>query len=251
MAVRAAVSFALLLVALPATASAGTPLYPDLRMEPPADLHLDTTAVDGQTHNIVRFTTDTSNAGEGPLELHGYPHFPPDGLFDAKQWVYEEGGGFMEYGVGTFQFHQTHTHFHFNDFARYELWSRRAFNRAQATGFARGAPLYTAQKVSFCMEDSRQVDPASTSPGLYETCTPVMEGISTGWADTYEWLLPDQWIDVGTAALAEGKYVVRQIADPDNLIYESPGKADPSRESQVANQAYTYFSIVNGQLVVG
>jgi hypothetical protein len=43
--------------------------------------------------------------------------------------------------------------------------------------------------------------------------------------------------------------VIRNIADPDNLIWESPGKADASKESAVANAGITVIHIVNGQLV--
>jgi hypothetical protein len=234
----------------PATAGA-SPKYPDLRTLPPFDAHLGTSFVNGENHYVVRFSNEVWNAGTGPFELHGVPHFPIDGLFDASQWIYDDTAGVTIQPVGTFAFHPSHQHFHFDGFARYQLWTQTGFDRAQATGFTKGSPLYTSPKVSFCVLDIDQVDAASGPPtSVYRTCSPAMEGISAGWGDVYDYLLPDQWVDVGQTPLRDGKYVIRSIADPDNLIYESASKADASRESQVTNSASTPISIVNGRLVV-
>lgn len=223
--------------------------YPDLRTLPPYELHLGTAFVNGQNHYVVRFSNDVWNAGTGPFELHGSPHFPADGLLDANQWIYEDPAGVEIQRVGTFAFHSSHQHFHFDGFARFELWRERDYTRAAAAGFASGAPMYTSAKVSFCMLDLRHVEREKGPPrAFYRTCTPVMQGISAGWADIYDYLLPDQWVDVGQQPLPDGKYVMRSIADPENVIFESPGKADASRESQVANSAATSFTILNGRL---
>jgi hypothetical protein len=244
-----AICAALSLTALALPASAEAVLqYPDLRTLPPVDIHLGTTLVAGENHYIVRFGNIVENVGQGPFELHGTPHFPYDGLFDATQWIYDTNGGFVMKPVGTFAFHPSHNHFHFDGFARYELWRRRDYDRAAPT-FTTGHPLYTSPKVSFCILDLMHVDPASGPPtAFYQTCSPAMEGISQGWADIYDSTLPEQWVDVGQRPLPDGQYVLRSIADPYNLVYESPDKADPSRESQVANSAVAFISIVNGRL---
>jgi len=104
-------------------------------------------------------------------------------------------------------------------------------------------------KVSFCMLDSIPVDASPVNVQYYKTCTPLAQGISAGWADVYDWTLPDQWIDVGTSRLPDGDYVLRNIADPNNIVFESPGKADPAKESQVANSGVSAVKILNGQLV--
>jgi hypothetical protein len=75
-----------------------------------------------------------------------------------------------------------------------------------------------------------------------------MQGISVGYADLYDYLLDDQWVDVGQLPLTDGQYVLRIVGDPNNKIYESPDKADSSRESEAANTSGRYFSIVNGRL---
>lgn len=231
-----------------ATAGAAS-RYPDFRTSVPYDVHLGTALVNAENHYVVRFSNEIVNAGTGPFELHGTPHFPYDGLFDASQWIYDDTAGVEMQSVGVFAFHPNHQHFHFDGFARYELWKERDFNRAQSVGFASGQPLYTSPKVSFCILDIRHADQSSgPSRAFYRTCTPAMEGLSQGWADIYDWTLPDQWVDVGPKPLADGKYVIRSIADPENLIYESPGKADASRESEVANSAAVTITIVNGRL---
>lgn len=230
--------------------STGAPLYPDLRALPPSDLRLSQISIDGEMHHVVRFSTLFANLGQGAFEVHGAPEVPPDGTADATQRIYEFPAGFRDEPMGTIAYHPDHGHFHIDDFGRYELWTGRAFNRALGRGFERGVPLAVSDKVSFCMFDSERVDQSLTvSPiAVYRTCGPFMEGLSVGWADEYNWTLAGQWLDVGTEPLRDGDYVVRNIVDPTNRMWESDGKADPSRESTTANHAYTAFSIVGGMM---
>lgn len=243
--------FSLTMLLTPGLALAA-PKYPDLRSLPPSEIHLGSALVDGENHYVVRFDNVVANAGSGPFELHGTPHFPVDGLFEASQWIYDDPAGLTIEPVGTFAFHPSHQHFHFDGFARYELWKKRDYDRAAAAGFASGAPLYTSPKVSFCILDIRHVDAANGPPTpVYRTCSPAVEGLSAGWGDVYDWTLPEQWVDVGQTPLADGSYVIRTIADPDNVVFESAGKADPARESQVSNSAATEIAIVGGRLPTG
>ena len=245
------VAASLVILVCSAHASAA-PKYPDLRSLPPSDFHLGTALVDGENHYVVRFTNLIANAGTGPFELHGAPHFPVDGQFDASQWIYDDTVGLTIEPVGVFAFHPSHQHFHFDGFARYELWRKRDYDRAAAVGFSAGAPLFTSPKVSFCILDLSRYDNASGPPtAVYRTCSPAMEGLSAGWADVYDWTLPDQWVDVGQTPLPDGEYVMRTIADPGNIVHESPGKADPNRESQIANSASSPITILNGRLSAG
>ncbi len=245
-------SFALSVVAMMAPSMAGAaPRYPDLRTLEPRSVHLGMTTVNGESHYVVRFTNVIWNAGTGPLELHGTPHFPIDGLFDASQWIYDDTVGVSIEPVGAFAFHPSHQHFHFDGFARYQLWKKRDYDRALARDFASGSPLYTSPKVSFCILDLTHVDRSSGPPTqVYRTCTPAMEGLSQGWGDIYDYTLPDQFVDVGRTPLPDGTYVIRSIADADNVLFESAGKADPAKESHAANSAVKEITITNGKLVV-
>ena len=253
-----AAGLALAALAWPAGAAAGPsvvqPQYPDVRTLPPSQLRLWQTTVNGDVRHEIRFTTVFANLGQGTLELHGTPHIPLDGRFDATQRIYLFPAGFRDEPVGTFAYHPEHSHFHLDDFTRYELWTRSQFDRAQETGFARGRPLGVRDKVSFCLYDARRVDTTSptVSPvAVFNVCSPILEGISVGWADVYDWGLASQSIDVGTSPLPDGHYVIRTIADPANRIWESDGRSDPSRDSDLANQGYTYFTVENGALVAG
>jgi len=218
---------------------------------PPTDFFIWRLDFGGQIHHQLRFSTTFANLGEGPLELHGSPHVPPDGLFDATQRVYESPGGFRDMPVGTFAYHPEHSHFHFDDFARYELWTKKGFDRALAKNFRKGTPLAVSDKVSFCLYDHTRVDQGITvSPvPIYRTCTPLLEGISVGWADEYSFDLDGQGFDFGSTPPPDGDYVIRNVGDPSNRLWESEGKADPSRESALANDGYTELTILNGAIV--
>jgi hypothetical protein len=99
--------------------------------------------------------------------------------------------------------------------------------------------------------------PNQPYPPAYDTegCFPdsqgnMRQGISPGWGDTYDYFRFEQWIDLGEkGSLPDGQYVLRSVVDPTNKIYESPNKADVSREGQEANEAITTFAVQKGQLV--
>jgi hypothetical protein len=75
--------------------------------------------------------------------------------------------------------------------------------------------------------------------------------MSVGWGDTYGWTLPEQWIDLGSAFLADGTYVLRSVADPRNKLYESAQKSDAARESALANEAITVFTVRRNKIRIG
>jgi lysyl oxidase len=254
-----ALAVAVTLFSLPAAADAALQ-YPDLRSLPPTDVQLGTEVLGGQTHHVVRFTTDVANFGEGALELRGTQRLPSDATpplddtYDVDQWIYDPTrpvydlrGPADKEPVGTFYYHPEHRHYHFEDFADYELWTKHGFERAAANGFTSGAPLFVSEKVSFCVMDSMKVAPDAGN-ATYGGCSPSKQGMSKGWADRYRWSLYGQWVDVGQTPLRDGRYVIRSISDPTNKLFESAGKADPSREGKVANSAITYIKVENGQL---
>lgn len=55
----------------------------------------------------------------------------------------------------------------------------------------------------------------STSDG---TTDQFRQGINTGWADVYDWYIPDQYIEV--SGVASGYYRLEFCADPLNEIEE-------------------------------
>jgi hypothetical protein len=222
-------------------------LYPDLRTLPARNVRFDIETIDGTTHHVLRFTTIIWNAGQGPLELRGDNS---TGRTLVYQRIYDDGGRFAEALVGEFTYHETHNHWHFENFARYELWTRTEFDEWQASGRQAGWPRWLGSKTtghgeSFCIRDSRRVVPLNGSPESrgYRDCGQDLQGVSVGWADSYPYYLPEQWIDLGQERLPQGDYVLRLIADPQNLLYESDGKSDPHRESLEVNEALTFFDV--------
>ena len=241
----------LLLLATPGASRSASPLYPDLRSLPPRDLRFDTVTVDQTTHHVLRFTTTVWNAGEGPLELRGVSSEDRTLVY---QRVYDRASDFAEQLVGEFVFHVAHNHWHFEEFAEYELWTAADYERWLASDGGSGGEQdvarwrgskTTGQGESVCVRDSRPVDGRPDSPPsrVYRSCDRDVQGVSVGWGDTYRYTLPEQWIDLGETPLPDGNYVLRQIADPRNLLYESGDRGDPDREGPGANAAITAFTV--------
>ncbi len=252
----------LLLALSAAPAHAATPLYPNLKTLAPRDLRFDSADVDASeatvTHNVLRFSNTTWNDGPGKLEMRG--------TIDSKtksgaatQRVYDDSGGSTDFATGTFYYHAAHAHYHYDDWGRYELWAKADYDAWLASGKTKGTPT-VGSKTTSCMIDEefiRSGVPNQPYPEVYGTggCFPdsqgkMLQGISPGWGDTYDYFRFEQWIDLGSGgSLPDGQYVLRSVADPLNKVYESPGKADSSRESAEDNEAITLFGVQKGQLV--
>ena len=95
-----------------------------------------------------------------------------------------------------------HDHFHFIDFASYELIDSR---RVAVAG----------HKQAFCLGDQEQID--ETKEGPTYTCD--FQGISEGWADVYVAALDCQWIDV--TDVAPGTYTLRIRINPARVLKET------------------------------
>jgi hypothetical protein len=244
-----------------APASAATLRYPNLKTLPPRDLRFDTADVDASEatvmHNVLRFSNTVWNAGPGPLEVRGKINLETK-TGPATQRVYDDAGGYTEFPAGSFYWHAAHQHYHYDNWGRYELWTKSGYEAWLASGRTVGNPVVGAKTTS-CMIDEEFIRnvPNQPYPPVYGTegCFPdsqgnMRQGISPGWGDTYDYFRFEQWIDLGEkGSLADGQYVLRSVADPTNKIYESPNKEDPARESQEDNEAITMFAVQGGKLV--
>ena len=228
---------------------AATPQYPDLKTLPPKDLRIGYEVIDGATHTVLRFSNTAWNAGEGRLEMRG--ETVSDNRTKVYQRIYDNAGGFTEVLVGDFIFHVGHNHWHFEQFAEYELWTRAEYDQWIASGRNNGQAQKRGSKTTFCIMDITKIQnlPGSPTSAQYTQCGQTLQGLSVGWGDTYVYSLPEQWIDVGTTKLADGSYVLRSIADPKNIIVESSSN-DPSRESAQANEAVTFFNVRRGKIQI-
>jgi hypothetical protein len=130
-----------------------------------------------------------ANVGAGPLELVGsITH--QDGTQDVLQRISRDDGTRLDRLAGTFVFHPSHNHVHFEDFTEYNLRAVLPDNQV-------GDVVATSEKISFCLTDFDDYDEALVGApdlGAFHGCG-TTQGISVGWADIYEEGLPDQWID--------------------------------------------------------
>lgn len=221
---------------------AATPLYPNLKTLTPHDLSFSQETISGSTHNLLRFSNSVGNVGEGRLELAAKTVTTTSGKKTrVNQRIYDSAGGYTSRYVGDMVFHEQHDHFHFENFARYELWTRSGYDNWVASNRAQGQAIKRGTKTTFCVMDTDLIQGSSSK--WYTTCTPDLQGLSVGWADTYKSNLWGQWIDLGTSPLPDGQYVLRSVADPNNRLYESAKRGDSSRESAQDNEAVTFFSI--------
>ena len=147
------------------------------------------------TRKLIRFTVTTPNIGTGDLVVGD-----PNEHFAAND--------------GLFEFATCHNHFHFRHYALYELID-------PATG-----QVWRAAKRGFCMLDT---DPnpqwlGGPNPGQpqFRNCGavgfPGNQGISAGWADTYNFLLAGQFFVLdggdGQPPVPPGTYVIRITVNP-------------------------------------
>jgi hypothetical protein len=195
----------------------GAPHYPDIQTLPPSQVSLFTNS---HGHVLLRFSNGIANLGDGPLEVFPVNN-PADQTTDAYQRVYthDTNGDWSVYSetkVGTFVFHRQHSHWHFEDFALYELRS------TANDGGIGGDVLATSDKISFCMIDSGvEDDTLEHYEGIhYLNCAQDQAmGISVGFSDTYNYFLPGQSLDV--TDVPPGQYWLVSTADPSNHLAET------------------------------
>jgi hypothetical protein len=113
--------------------------------------------------------------------------------------------------AGCFVYHAIHGHWHFQNYARYQLLALD------------GDRLRAHSKVGFCMLDSTDVDgglPGHPDSPRYTSCPDLgIQGISVGWADIYSVNTPGQFISV--EGLPNGTYCLVGNADPGNKVLET------------------------------
>jgi hypothetical protein len=259
-AILVAAGVALVLLLSASGARAATLLYPDLKTLKPTDLQFATATINGTAHQVLRFSNTVWNAGEGPLELRAKTVTTTSGKKTrVSQRIYDDAGGYITRHAGDMVYHASHNHFHFQNFARYELWTRADYDNWLASGRTEGQAQRRGTKTTFCVMDTF-IDPhgyveqlpRTPSSAYYTQCGQSFQGISVGWGDRYLYDLPEQWIDLGTSSppLLDGNYVLRSVADPTNRLYESSNKNDSRRESGRANEAVTFFSVEGGTITI-
>ncbi|MBX3115634.1 MAG: hypothetical protein KF836_13800 [Fimbriimonadaceae bacterium] len=160
----------------------------------------------------LRFSTASVNYGLGRLEIRGGAI--SGGTQLVNQRVYRTDGSFWDRPAGSFIYHPSHGHIHFEDWTIFRLKQVLPNNGV-------GATVATGAKTSFCIIELRHHD--SSAPGhntapSYNSCGQV-QGLRPGWADVYGASLSGQFIDL--TGVPDGVYWLEGDVDPDNLLLES------------------------------
>jgi len=212
-----------------ATAAVAPALRPDLRSLPAYGISL----VKGseladmgegvppalRSHEFLTFGATTWNAGAGALVVEGFRR-PNSAVMDAYQFFHAKGRQVSYTKVGTMEYDrkQGHEHWHFKDFAQYNLLDGR--QRAKLR----------SGKEAWCLSPTDSVDLLQAgavwkpeSIGLGSACgaedaRSIREVLPSGWGDTYTQYLPGQSFDV--TGLPNGTYYIEILANPDKRLIE-------------------------------
>ncbi|MFF3328618.1 lysyl oxidase family protein [Streptomyces sp. NPDC002888] len=207
------------------TGRAGVPANvpkPDLRSLPAWDISV----TDGEDGDIagkdyLAFSANVWNAGPAPLVVDGFRK-PGAELMDSYQYFYDAKGKQVGYApAGTMEWDPRvgHEHWHFTDFASYELLS------ADQTKKVRSG------KEAFCLANTDAVDytvknanwhpyntDLSTACGEHSAIS-VREVLDVGSGDTYTQYRPGQSFDI--TGLANGTYYIKVTANPAKRLQET------------------------------
>lgn len=213
-------------------ATYGAEHLPDLQTLQPSDLRIDTSG--GQRR--LRFSNTVVNLGDGRLELRPQNSgsilnlvLGGSNATRAYQAIYSHDSSgawykMREQLVGTFKFHPEHNHWHFEKFAKYELFN------VGTDGSVGSSINRVGEKTTFCLIDTVQVDSTMThaGPQTYTACgQTTTTGISVGWGDRYPYTLDGQWVDV--AGVPDGAYWLVSTVNYSNKILEKDGSNNSAK----------------------
>jgi hypothetical protein len=118
--------------------------------------------------------------------------------------------------VGEYAWHEEHSHYHFQDFADYQLRHLAADGRPD---YSNVGLISRSEKVSFCLVDSSFVDILDPAPPFYLTCGPALMGVSPKLADVYTTGTPGQELSI--EGVADGRYALIVNLDHANRLHET------------------------------
>lgn len=174
--------------------------------------------VDGQGIDRLTFNAHEWNAGPGPLVVEGYRRGGSE-VMDAYQFFYRNGKEVGSTKTGTMEYHDApeHDHWHFLDFASYELVTTK------------GKLVTTSGKQSWCLMPTDPVDlsvpgavwrPEAT--GLDSACGErsalwLREVLPVGWGDTYS---QEQTQAFDLTGVRNGTYQIKITVNPNGNLHE-------------------------------
>jgi hypothetical protein len=193
------------------------PLLPDVIEEVPSHLQVQNT----QQREWLRFTTVHVNIGAGNLQIRGGGQIAPcdiDGIhYDqctvaTQELLDADGDVVATQPAGVALFHPEHNHWHQSAVAVFAV-RRSKYGQALSTGV----------KITFCFVDVEFTGATGSArkaqPRTYFECKGDLQGLASGWADSYHQSTPLQELDI--TGLAAGDYYLTHLADPDDHWLES------------------------------
>jgi Lysyl oxidase len=193
-------------------------LLPDLVQSPPRALEVYRA---GDTWRLA-FLSAVENDGRGPMLLVGSRPDQNGAAMSVEQLV-RRSDGTSTYPVdGEIRFVQseTHRHWHFLDFERYDILTGEGntVGRDEKTGFCLGDRYNASRSIELPGEPEQPVWTQECGRGQPERLI-VREGISPGYGDDYVPRLEGQSIDI--TGLPAGRYVLRHRVNVERALRES------------------------------
>ncbi len=201
----------------------------------------------------LRFDQIIANHGEGPFELR----YRMEGLAtdqQLRQRIYSSDGSVADLAVDSYEFHPTHAHFHYKSFGQAFLYRVRPDGSRET--------VRESKKNGFCMVDVENTPFGSDERGLpyrgeaprryhFPDCNIASErdeagvsmvnGISAGWADVYNWFLADQYIEI--SGVPDGIYLLETVANPARTCTRRPSTTTSPRCSSASRGIWSSSSI--------
>jgi len=200
--------------------TSATPLYPDVVEAVPDHLQIQ----NDHQREWLRFTTVHVNIGQGNLQIRGGGQVAPctiDGIdyeqcTVATQELLDAAGNIVATNpAGVALFHPEHNHWHQSAVAEFQI---------KRDDPVTGPSVAVGTKITFCFVDVEFIGTTGsqkkTQPRTYWECNGDLQGLASGWGDSYHQSTPLQELDV--TGLEPGEYYLTHNADPDNHWLEDP-----------------------------
>ena len=197
-----------------------TGILPDIVEEVPHHLNIQNT----KHREWLRFSTTHINIGAGNLQIRGGGQVAPceiEGVSYAEctvatQEILDADGDIVAtHPAGEAVFHPEHNHWHQEAVAEFAIRASLDLDDEE--------PLSIGTKVTFCLVDVKFTGGIGSlkkqEPRTYWECNGDLQGIASGWADSYHQSTAGQELEV--TGLPHGVYYLTHMADPENHWVES------------------------------
>lgn len=218
-------SLSLCLIAVVAgdgSAKSFSPVRSELpNLVPLRPFHVVVNLADDRSTEALRFSFAVANRGAWPLDLESRPAHADTARSEAWQcvsWITTRGCVARQHS-GALRWHESHGHFHYGGFARYEL--RRVVDGG--VDWSRSGLVTAQRKVSYCLTNGPRdrwssADPLGPNPAYVCGNWIGLQGISPGYVDIYDWELPGQFLRI--SGLPNGRYALAVTVNPNGSLAE-------------------------------